>query len=120
MTGRMFSLLEEVVVVTDLQASLLASSEEFSPVCFTAITEKFFFFFYVELFQVEGTCDPMKNSLVYCVYFDIFESLENSIERFWNTKALVPDHFNHTIIITNIMGGLHLGDNADCEALLEN
>ena len=71
MTGRMFSLLEEVVVVTDLQASLLASSEEFSPVCFTAITEKFFFFFYVELFQVEGTCDPMKNSLVYCVYFEI-------------------------------------------------
>ena len=32
------------------------------------------------VFQVEGTCDPMKNSLVYCVYF---ESLDNSIDRFW-------------------------------------
>ena len=38
--------------------------------------------------------------------------------RFWNTtKALEPDHFNHTMIITNIMGGFHLGNNADCEAL---
>ena len=109
------------MVVTDLQASLLASSEEFSPVCFTAITEKFFFFFYVELFQVEGTCDPMKNSLVYCVYFGSLDnSIDSSIDRFWNTKALVPDHLNHKIIITNIMGGFHLGDNADCEALLEN
>ena len=108
MTGRMFSLLEEVVVVTDLQASLLASSEEFSPVCFTAITEKFFFFFYVELFQVEGTSNPKKNSYSLLVYF----------VRFWNTtKALEPDHFNHTMIITNTMGGFHLGDNADCEAL---
>ena len=26
------------------------------------------------------------------------------------TKALVPDHLNHNIIITNTMGGFHLGE----------
>ena len=46
--------------------------------------------------QVEGTSNPKKNSYSLLVYF----------VRFWNTtKASVPDHFNHNIIFTNIMGG---------------
>ena len=27
------------------------------------------------------------------------------IDRFWNTKASLPDHFYHNIIFTNTMGG---------------